>query len=447
MTTIKTPDSGAAGAPTDPGPHAEGALELHRSERISATQYGAELGARGAGERQRIALHVRLPFCPTRCLNCKTNATITHDHAEIDRYLDSLEREIDLVAERLGATAQLSQLYVGGGSPNYLRDAQLVRLMEILDRAFIVDASTEMTVEANARQSSASQLELLNGLGFTQISFSVSDLDPLVQMGIGRNQSVALLHEVFATARQANFETITTDLMYGLPHQSTDSMRRTIESMIELAPDRIKCLVYQRRTDIYPHQLAMDAGLMPSLADKLALLNVIVDSLTGDNYAWIGLDCFMRNEDPLRRAHADRKLRRNWLGYTLQSGDSLLGLGTHAVSEIGELCVRNHAGVARWSGSLQTGELPIHDGFRLSAADKRYRSALSDLTCNLESDDCSPLLEWNDGINQFGDYASRGLLEVEGSRMVVTEQGRYLLPQMLHQSVPDQFRWRYPHQA
>ena len=301
------------GQPGRKNPAADG-LELHSSERISATQYSDELGACGVLE---IALHVRLPFCPTRCFNCKTNVTITHDHAEIDRYLDALEREIELVVDKLEAPVQLRQLYVGGGSPNYLHDFQLLRLMEILHRAFVIDDSTEMTLEANARQTSAAQLELLNGLGFTQISFSVSDLDPLVQMGIGRNQSLDLLREVFDTARQANFETITTDLMYGLPHQTTESMRRTVASMIRLAPDRVKCLVYQRRTDVYPNQLAMDASQMPSIADKLALLNVIVDSLTGDEYAWIGLDCFMRNEDPLRRAYAKGKLRRNWLGYTL----------------------------------------------------------------------------------------------------------------------------------
>ncbi len=415
------------------------------SEHVTATEYGNELEASCTPGEQKIALQVHLPFCPTRCFNCKSNVTITHDHGVIESYLDSLQRETRLVAEKIGPSVRLSRLYVSGGSPNYLNDFQLVRLMEILQQAFSIDASTEMSIEANARHTSATQLDLLRGLGFTAISFSVSDLEPMVQMGIGRNQSVGLLREAFDTARQADFQTVTTDLMYGLPHQSTDSMRRTVDAMIELAPDRIKCLIHQRRTDIHPHQLAMDASVTPSIADKLALLNVIVDGLGADDYAWVGLDCFMRQDDPLHQAYANGKLKRNWLGYTLRDDDSVLGFGTHAVSEVGELCVRNHAEVSHWGDSLQAGQLPIHGGFRFSADDKRYRNAISELMCNLESDDCAPLLERDEGVNQFSDYQQRGLLDVDGSRMRITPQGRFMLPQMLHQSVPDQFRWHYPH--
>lgn len=416
---------------------------FHESTQITATEYSDELSRDSASPRS-IALQIYLPFCPIRCLNCQKHVTITHDSAEIDRYLDSLEREVALVVDKIGNSQPLSQLSVGGGSPNYLSDLQLVRLISMLERAFKLDTSTEMSIEANARHTSATQLKLLHGLGFTRISFSIGDLDPMVQLAIGRSQSLDMLREVFDTARESGFDTISTDLMYGLPNQTTGSMRRTVRSMTSLAPDRISCGVYNRRADIFPHQHAIAGTQMPSVADKLALLNVIVDGLTGDEYAWVGLDCFMRHEDFLCRAQRAHKLKRNWLGYTVSETDSVLGFGTNAVSEIGRLYVQNHVDLPAWSQSLSTGLLPIRGGIRLTPADRRYRDVLTDLMCNLESEDCSPLLELEEETGRLDEFQNRGLVEVMGKRIAITPQGRYMLPQIWNETMPNHYRWSHP---
>jgi oxygen-independent coproporphyrinogen-3 oxidase len=418
---------------------------LHDSEGITATEYCDALAGPGAKKSRAMALHIHLPFCATRCLNCSSQVTITHDPAEIDRYIDSLEHEIDLVTDNIGASRRLTQLHIGGGSPNYLSDFQLVRIISILEKSFCFDASTEMSIEANARHTSAAQLELLAGLGFTRISFSVSDLDPLVQFTIGRSQSLAMLRDVFAAARKAGFHTISTDLMYGLPSQSTQSMRQTVKDMAALAPDRISCKVFNLRSKTFSHQNAIDGGQMPpSVADKLALLNVIVEGLTGGDYGWVGLDYFVRQEDPLRRAQQEHRLKRNWLGYTLTQSSSILGFGTNSVSEVGQVCVQNHLDVPDWSKSLDTGMLPIRSGFRLSSAFKKYRGALTELMCNLESDDCASLLDSDQKEHQFDDYQNRGLLEVMGNRIAITTQGRFMLPQIWGESMPNQLCWSYP---
>jgi oxygen-independent coproporphyrinogen III oxidase len=418
---------------------------LHESEGITATEYCDALAGPGAKKSRTMALQIHLPFCATRCLNCTSQVTITHDPAEIDRYIDSLEQEVDLVADKIGASRRLTQLHVGGGSPNYLSDLQLVRIISIVEKSFCFDASTEMSIAANARHTSTAQLELLAGLGFTRISFSVSDLDPLVQFTIGRSQSLPMLRDVFAAARKAGFRTISTDLMYGLPSQSTQSMRQTVKEMTALAPDRISCKVFNRRTGSFPHQYAIGGGqMLPSVADKLALLNVIVEGLTGGDYGWVGLDYFVRQEDPLRRAQQEHKLKRNWLGYTLAQSSSILGFGTNSVSEVGHVCVQNHLDVPDWSKSLDTGMLPIRSGFRLSSAFKKSRGALTELMCNLESDDCASLLDSDQKEQQFDDYQNRGLLEVMGNRIAITTQGRFMLPQIWGESMPNQLCWSYP---
>ena len=416
---------------------------VHESDRITATEYRDAL-ERGDASAS-ITLQIHLPFCAVRCLSCRSNVTITHEPAVIDRYLDSLEREIALVVDRIGQGQRVGRLHVGGGSPNYLSDLQLVRLMSILEDAFTLDPDTDMSLDANARHTSATQLSLLRGLGFTRITFPLGDLDPMVQLSIGRIQSFEMLREVYDTVRSAGFETISTELLYGLPGQTTQSMRRTVKLLALLAPDRIGCQAFQRQPDRFPHQLGLDASHVPSVADKLALLNVVVDELGDDDYAWIGMDCFTRREDPFAQAQQQLRLKHDWLGYTLHDNDRMFGFGTNSVSEVGQVCVQNHLEIDNWNGALSAGLLPIRDGIRLSTAEQRYRGVLTDLMCNLESNDCTPLFENEDDSRRIGDYRDRGLLEIDGSRIAITPQGRYLLPQIWSESVPEQLRWRYPH--
>jgi oxygen-independent coproporphyrinogen-3 oxidase len=417
---------------------------IHESERITASDYSAELTTSECEWSQPIALQIHLPFCPMRSLNCQRYVTVTHDPADVDSYLDSLELEVKLVVEKIGPQRHLKQLQVGGSAPNYLNDSQLVRLIEILENAFVLDETTEMSIEASARLTSNVQLGLLRGLGFTGITFSIADLDPRVQLAIGCSQSFNMLSDVFNSAREAGFSTISTDLMYGLPHQSTSSMRRTIKLISQLAPDRISCNVFRLRTQEFPHQHAIDERLMPSVADKLALLNIIVDVLGGNDYNWVGLDYFVRRDDPLSLAQTDHRLNRNWLGYTDCQTGNVFGFGTNSVSEVGQVCVQNHLGLNDWKSSLDTNLLPIRGGVRMSPADRRYRDTLTNLMCNLDSDDCAPLLESTQNTRQLNDFRNRGLLEVKGNRISITQQGRYLLPQIWNEALPNHLAWNHP---
>lgn len=441
--TIRSVTNRAASNHKSSTSRASGAV-IHESERITASDYSAELMTGEYEWTQPIALQIHLPFCPLRPLICQRYAAVTHDPADIDSYLDSLELEVKLVVEKIGPQRHLQQLQVGGSAPNYLNDSQLVRLMEILANAFVLDETTEMSIEASARLTSGVQLRLLRGLGFTGITFSIADLDPRVQLAIGCSQSFDMLSDVFDSAREAGFSTVSTDLMYGLPYQSTSSMRRTIKSICQLAPDRISCAVFRLRTGEFPHQRGIDERLMPSVADKLALLNVVVDVLGGDDYNWVGLDYFVRRDDPLSQAQNDHRLNRNWLGYTDCQTGNVFGFGTNSVSEVGHVCVQNHLGLQDWKASLDTNLLPIRGGVRMSAAERRYRDTLTNLMCNLDSDDCAPLLESTQNTRQLNEFRNRGLLEVKGNRISITPQGRYLLPQIWNEALPNHLAWNYP---
>lgn len=398
---------------------------------ISQQDFREALDTRIDAGKSTSSFYVHLPFCPVRCLNCDNNAVITHEAAPIDRYLDSLERELTMVSQTAGNSRPLQQIHLGGGSPNYLNDRQLVRLMAMIDDCFNIDDNTEMSLDANPKRTSPSQLALLGNLGFDRIHFGLRDLDPKVQLAIGRTTSKEMIRDVFETAREAGFSTIGVDMMYGLPCQTEDGLKRSVEELIALLPDRIACTAYSRRTLDRNHQVAIDQCTMPSLADKLSLFNALVDGFSTD-YDWIGLDNFARHDDELSKAQAERRLHRTWLGYSHLPPTDLFGFGTNAVTDLRAICVQNHLQPKQWHEAIGSGDFPIRGGVHLRAEHRLKRNAIRGLMCNMEIEDYSALMGSDEATERtWAGYATDGLLSITPEAMRLTPQGRYLLPHLL----------------
>jgi oxygen-independent coproporphyrinogen-3 oxidase len=393
---------------------------------LSPSQY-ADILASKRGHQDAIGVHVRLPFCPSRCLNCDHHTTVTHNGDAIDEYIVGLEREVSLVTDRIGRGLSLTQLHLGGGTPNYLSDTQLVQLMDVLDRHFHIGSDTDASLEANPKRCSSSQLALLAGLGFRMIDLQIRDLDQDVQLAIGRAHSLPVLQDVIDCARSEGFRTIGMDLVYGLPMQSVDSVRTTAQRMVDLAPDRIACQTFSRRPEVFKHQRALDPEGQPSLADKVAMFNVASETLMDNGYEWIGLDCFARDEDPLAKAKASGQLFRNWVGYTTSSCGNLLGFGADAVSQLDEANIQNQVHLGAWREALDRGELPVCTGERLSAAEQRDQRALNTLLCNLELHDYDALLDGDSRM--LDELARQGFVTISDDKVEVTEYGRFALHQ------------------
>ena len=402
----------------------------------SPAEYAAALSRAAAAPVAPASVYVHLPFCPSRCLSCDHSSVVTHEPAVIDAYLDSLALEFRLVAEGLGKRRQVAQLHVGGGTPNYLSVPQLVRLATMIDAHFDLTPDAEVSLEANPSRATPGQLELLAGIGFNTIHFELRDLDPAVQRAIGRAHSPAMLKDVFANAREAGIRTIGMDLLYGLPGQTLTSMRNTVTAALALQPDRIACYPFSRRVEAFPHQRAIDPSDIPSLADKLALLDAIATGFEGARFTWVGLDCFVRPGDPLAIAQSEGRLRRNRIGYTLHETAELLGFGMAAVSEVDGLLVQNHPDLARWQGALASGELPLRAGARLADTRRRQRDAMAHLMSNMTLRDHHSLR----GVEALAEYERNGLVRVTDDGISVTPQGRLVLHHILSDSSP-RHRW------
>jgi oxygen-independent coproporphyrinogen-3 oxidase len=404
----------------------------------------AEVAGRPA---DTLALYVHVPFCAGRCLYCGCNTTVTHDSARIDAYMDALFTEMAMVGERIDGARDVLQVHLAGGTPNYLSEAQLTRLVEMTERHFRIIPDTDLSIECDPRRASAGQLELLHALGFRGISFGVQDFDVDVQRAIGRLQSEELVRDVYWTARDIGFDHIGFDLIYGLPKQTVTSFERTIESVIDLAPDRIACFGYARQTAAGSHQHAIDAHELPDRRGREGIFRAAADGFTAAGYDWIGLDTFVLETDDLARAKAERRLHRNCIGYTISPSTHLVGLGPGAVGEIGGTCLQNQPLLELWQRELRAGTLPIGRGERLSDVERRRREAFSHLICNLELPEAMATGYLDAEYRRLASYVADGLVEITATGLRVTEAGRFLVRSLCSEHDAcfhwDRARWHF----
>ena len=393
---------------------------------LGPEEYRAALQAAAGQQNESLSLYCHLPFCPRRCLYCGCNVTITRRREALETYLDRLEEEFDLITGVLGRGRQVSQLHLGGGTPNYLDDAQLERLWRAIERRFAFAPGADTAIEMDPRLSGGEQLARLHGLGFRRVSFGVQDLDPHVQRAIGREQPTEQVRGCFDAAREAGFDGINVDLIYGLPEQTPDRFRRTIETIVELQPDRVACFGYAHVPTMRPHQRALGRYALPDASERFTLNQVAIELLTGAGYVWIGLDHFARPGDPLVQAAHDGRLHRNFNGYTTAPAAHLIGAGNSAIGEVAGWLLQNDNDLGGWHGAIAKGDLATVRGHRLTVDDLRRRAAIQGLMCDLQlplslADGLQPSLE------RLLEFEADGLVERRPETVAVTPLGRYFL--------------------
>jgi len=389
------------------------------SRDVGPDSFAAALATTG---RDPIALYVHLPFCGQRCLYCGCNATITRNRARVDRYLDALEAELALVASALGRRATVTQLHLGGGTPNHLDDGQLWRLGQMILRSVNVRRDAERSVEADPRLVTPTQLTTLKALGFDRISYGVQDLDPDVQAAIGRLQPTSVIRDAVTMARAAGFTSINLDLIYGLPAQTAATWGRTIEQVLELRPDRVACFGYAHVPWMQKHQRAIDESTLPDAPQRFAAFADAVQRFQQAGYAWVGLDHFALPDDPLTVAQRDGTLRRTFMGYTTLPAPHLVGVGVSAISDVAGQYAQNDADLERWATAVEQGQFSTIRGHLRTEDDLRRGRIIHDLFCSLQAP--AEALALRDRTQPLVDD---GLLEELPTGLRVTDRGRFFL--------------------
>lgn len=349
--------------------------------------YLASLGRRAdAATNPPLSLYVHLPFCESLCYFCACNKIITQDHSRSAQYLDYLDKEMDLVAARLGTDRKTAQLHLGGGTPTFLSASELGRLMDGLRKRFDFMDDAELGVEIDPRTVSEQTLAMLAGLGFNRTSFGVQDFDPDVQAAVNRIQPLAMVERALAASRDAGFQSVNVDLIYGLPKQSVTSFNRTLDEVIRLSPDRLALYNYAHLPSRFKAQRLIQASDLPSAEARLQIFMMSTRRLLEAGYVYIGLDHFAKPDDELNRARLTNGLHRNFQGYTTRAECDLIGFGVSAIGKVGASYSQSVRSINAYYKALDEDRLPIEKGFAMSADDLLRRDVIMTLMCSMPLD-------------------------------------------------------------
>jgi len=356
------------------------------SEDFGPQEYGEALKAADRRAADDLAIYIHLPFCEKRCLFCGCNVVITRREDIVEDYLARLFREIERTAARLPHRRRAAALHLGGGTPTHLDCGQLERLYAELARHFEIDPQGEIAVEVHPPITTRKQLETLRALGFRRISFGVQDLDWEVQQVIERDQTVEQTERLLQWSRELGFSGINFDLIYGLPAQTPETWKFTLDEVLRMRPDRLAIYSYAHVPWIKPHQKRLPADRLPDPVVKIGLFREARRRLIAGGYREIGMDHFALPEDDLSKAAEEGRLYRNFMGYTVRPAADFLGFGVSAISEVEHTYTQNSSKLNRWNEAIDTGRLATERGFRLSPEDRLRKRIIESLMCNLRID-------------------------------------------------------------
>ncbi|MBN2732732.1 MAG: oxygen-independent coproporphyrinogen III oxidase, partial [Balneolaceae bacterium] len=288
-----------------------------------------------------ISLYFHIPFCFSLCWYCGCTKIITKDQDRGDLYLDYLEKEMDQVAALLHEDSPVIQIHFGGGTPTFLKPEQLLRLGTSINKRFNLTADTEFGVEIDPRRCTRGHILALKAIGCNRASLGVQDTNPDVQKAIHRIQPFEQTRQVTEWLREEGIDAINFDLIYGLPRQTLETFRQTMDDVLTLQPDRLAVYSYAHIPSLMPAQKLLKIEEMPSTDEKLAMLQESILHLTQNGYRFIGMDHFSREDEELSRAMDEGTLQRNFQGYSTHSGADLYAFGMSGISNVGEYYWQN----------------------------------------------------------------------------------------------------------
>ncbi|MBW2289535.1 MAG: oxygen-independent coproporphyrinogen III oxidase [Deltaproteobacteria bacterium] len=351
------------------------------NESYGPEAYRKELGREDIDPSDPLSIYVHVPFCESLCHYCACNKVITRDHSRADKYLDMIEREVAAVHSAVRVPRRATQHHWGGGTPTYLSPEQVQRLFGCVNAAFPIAHDAEVSIEVDPRVTTDEHIVALRECGFNRISMGVQDFEPKVQEAVHRIQPADKTGELLQSARSRGFESVNFDLIYGLPYQRPETFARTLDTVMELAPDRIALYSYAHVTWVAKQQRGFERKDLPNAETKLAIMLLAIRRFLDAGYIFIGLDHFAKPDDELATALRDRTLRRNFMGHTTQAGVDMIGFGPSAIGELRRSYAQSQRDLGAWEQAVEEDGVATMRGHMLSDDDIERRWVISRIMC------------------------------------------------------------------
>lgn len=392
---------------------------------------------RCATHQKPISLYFHLPFCPNICYYCGCNKIITKDHGRSAKYIKYLAKEMNLVTQAMGVHQKIpvTQLHWGGGTPTFLSHEEMIELMHHTKEHFELQEGGEYSIEIDPRRVSESDIELLAKLGFNRISLGVQDFNLEVQQAVHRVQTIQETKDVIDWARKHGFNSVSVDLIYGLPKQTPGTFKDTVNAVIEMDPDRLSVYSYAHLPTIFKPQRRIAEDQLPVAKDKLDILANTIEQLNEAGFVFIGMDHFSKPDDELAIAQKEGRLHRNFQGYSTQAECDLLAFGISSIGKVDDTYPQNVKTLEDYYHALDQHQLPTMRGMRLDNDDLLRRELIGELMCQFELDTTAFAskhqidfeIYFSRELPELKELEEAGLLEWQGKKIYVPTKGRLLV--------------------
>jgi oxygen-independent coproporphyrinogen-3 oxidase len=385
---------------------------------------------------EEISLYAHVPFCQSLCHFCACNRVITRDPDLPERYLRTIEAELDLTRAELGHELRSGQLHWGGGTPTHLDPAQIERLFRLMTDRFPLVPGAEISIEVDPRVTTLEQLDVLAACGFNRISLGVQDTNAKTQAAVHRIQPFEQTRALTEASRARGIERVNYDLIYGLPHQTVASFEETLDDVLSARPDRIALYGYAHVTWVAKQQRGFERGDLPDPRRRMQIFLSAIRRLLDSGYRSIGMDHFALPDDELCEALDQGTLRRNFMGYTTREGVDTLAFGPSAISEISNTYIQVEKELDRWFEEIEAGRLATFKGHRLSKDDQARSWIIGRIMCEaaVRAEDVERRFggcfrtDYAPALERLAPLQSDGLVDVsEQGDVTVSPLGRVLL--------------------
>ena len=388
-----------------------------------------------SNQDEPIGLYVHIPFCENICFYCACNKVVTKHKDRAERYLQALLEE----AERLASYVQgrkVIHMHWGGGTPTFLSNKQIAYLFKSLRQLFDFDlAEGEFAIEIDPRSIDRNTIPVLLQLGFNRLSMGVQDFNPQVQAAVNRVHSEDDIRHLMLQARRHGFESISMDFIYGLPFQSADSFRQTMETSVQIAPDRISIFNYAHLPSRFAPQRRINRYDLPTPEEKLSMMQTAIEVLQSAGYVYIGMDHFALPHDALTQSQREGVLHRNFQGYSSHPNCDLLGLGVSAISHVDTVYSQNERSLDDYYTAVEHKQMPIWRGYHQDQDDLIRGWVIEQLICHFQLHFDAFKKQFNEGfedyfaeeLRQLQSYQTDGLLKLTSDGIEVSTIGRLLI--------------------
>lgn len=384
-----------------------------------------------SNQEEGISLYIHMPYCESLCTFCACHKHITKRHSVEEPYITTVLKEWQLYCDILDGKPRIKEIHLGGGTPTFFSPQQLTRLIDGIFKRAEKSKNYSFSFEGHPNNTTEEHLQTLYDLGFKRNSFGVQDYDPVVQKAIHRIQPFEVVERVTSASRRIGYDSVSHDLVFGLPFQTENSIRNTIQTTIRIKPDRIAYYSYAHVPWIKGvGQRGFDENDLPKDSQKRFLYELGKQLFFDNGYEEIGMDHFALPSDSLYKAIGTGTLHRNFMGYTAEKTKLMIGLGASSISDSWYSFVQNEKNIDDYTRKVEQGKLPIFRGHLLNDSDLVIRRHILNIMCQLQTSWEDPKLyvdEIPEVVNRLAEIEKDGLIEIDGFSLRVKQEGRMFL--------------------